>query len=307
MRVLSYNILIGGTRRIEKLAKIIAATDADIVGLVEATDASVVEQLAQKLQMQHCISGRGRHNRDWQVALLSRYPIVATKVHTYPAVLARRHMLEATLEEPGGQQFTVFVIHLTADFYSGMASVHKRRDEIRLALALMSAKGGTPHLLMGDFNSIVPGEPVYGSKLLRYQLHQREQYYKQIAAIPHFRVQHKAEMTLRSYLLRPLVRFALHNGYLSAMIDRIGVRYAQGGFDLLREAGYVDCFRVPNPDEPGFTCPSAALSGRIDYIFASPELAPRLTFSEVISEGNGVRGEEASDHLPVLAEFDMSQ
>ena len=63
---------------------------------------------------------------------------------------------------------------------------------------------------------------------------------------------------------------------------------------------------LKNPNDPGFTCPAASLAGRIDYIFASPELAERLSESYVVTEGNGIRGDEASDHLPVVAEFGES-
>ena len=302
-RVLSYNILVGGTHRGEKLAKIIAAADADVVGLVEANDPCVIEELAQRLNMQHVMSGCGRHYRDWEVAVLSRLPIVATKVHTYPEVLVRNHMLEVTLKEANGQQLTVFVIHLTADFYNGMAAVRKRRQEVQLALSLMSEKHGQPHLLMGDLNSIAPGEPVYGTKLLRYQLHKRDKYYKIIEKNTSGTPKNFTGILLRTCIASPFIRLLLGNRSTSALVDRVGDRYAQGGIDLLQQAGYTDCYRQVNPRASGFTCPSAALSGRIDYIFASPELASRLVESEVISEGNGVRGEEASDHLPVVAEF----
>jgi endonuclease/exonuclease/phosphatase family metal-dependent hydrolase len=58
-----------------------------------------------------------------------------------------------------------------------------------------------------------------------------------------------------------------------------------------------------NPEATGFTCPAAAPAGRIDFIFASPELAQSLECCYIPTEGEGVRGEEASDHLPVVAEF----
>ena len=60
---------------------------------------------------------------------------------------------------------------------------------------------------------------------------------------------------------------------------------------------------MKNPNDPGFTCPAGSLAGRIDYIFSSPELAERLSVCSTVTEGNGSRGEEASDHLPVFAEF----
>ena len=72
---------------------------------------------------------------------------------------------------------------------------------------------------------------------------------------------------------------------------------------MMRSAGYVDCFRRVHPGEWGFTCPAGSPAGRIDYIFASPEMAERLLHCDVVTEGEGVHGEDASDHFPVVAEF----
>jgi exonuclease III len=72
---------------------------------------------------------------------------------------------------------------------------------------------------------------------------------------------------------------------------------------LLRKAGYVDCFRQMNPGVAGFTCPASAPAGRIDFIFASPELAASLTSSQTLTSGISVSAEQASDHQPVVAEF----
>ena len=69
----------------------------------------------------------------------------------------------------------------------------------------------------------------------------------------------------------------------------------------LREAGYVDSFRALHPSELGCTYPAHAPWLRIDYVFASPELAPRLRACWVGSDG---RAAAASDHLPVSAAFD---
>jgi endonuclease/exonuclease/phosphatase family metal-dependent hydrolase len=300
--ILTYNILLGGTQRTEKLAKIIESTHPDIIGLIEATNPLVVEELAQRLGMRFIMSGRGKHSRDWQIAVLSRLPILGAKIHTYPKVLGRRHMLEVTVEETSGNQLTVFAIHLTSNFYN-KTSCTRRRNEIQLALSLMAPRRGQPHLLLGDFNSIAPGEPVYGCKLLRYLLIERDNYYQHTAAFSLHKHYSSIESLLRAYPLRPFIRFALTNRYLAALIDLIGASHAEGGIDLLQRAGYVDCYRHSNPYALGFTCPSPALSGRIDYIFASPDLAERLIYSDVIGEGNGVCGEEASDHLPVIAEF----
>jgi Endonuclease/Exonuclease/phosphatase family len=104
--------------------------------------------------------------------------------------------------------------------------------------------------------------------------------------------------------LNPLLRVIPRSKLLSTLFDEAGSLYVpRGSIRLLRKAGYIDCFRCTNPYAWGFTCPASAPAGRIDFIFASPELAGRLSACKVITEGNGSRAEQASDHLPVVAEF----
>lgn len=295
IRVLSYNILLGGTRREKELATIIHSVQPDIVGLVEATNPHVVEELARQLGMQFCLSGRSRGLRDWNIAVLSKLPIIQTRVHTHPAIFTRRHLLEVELEETNGEHLTVFVTHLTASFFRGMKSVHKRRQEVEEILHIMSPRQGTPHLVMGDFNSKTHGEDFKGSALLRY-----------------FRSQHASRglrpklndgKSIMRYTFRLILRLAIYSPFLIPLADRLSRLYAQGGIDLLLKADYVDCFRQMHPHDPGFTFHTAKPVGRIDYIFASPELASRLTDSKVITEGGGISGALASDHFPVYAEF----
>jgi endonuclease/exonuclease/phosphatase family metal-dependent hydrolase len=74
---------------------------------------------------------------------------------------------------------------------------------------------------------------------------------------------------------------------------------ARDVLEPLAEAGYLDCFRALG-DEPGFTYPAEAPWLRLDYVFASPELAPTLRGAGVVATPDSAR---ASDHLPVWAEF----
>jgi endonuclease/exonuclease/phosphatase (EEP) superfamily protein YafD len=71
---------------------------------------------------------------------------------------------------------------------------------------------------------------------------------------------------------------------------------------LLLDAGYVDCFRALHPHEDGFTLPASDPSIRLDYIFADPTLGTSLRSCRVVKEPKTVFN--ASDHLPVLAEFE---
>ena len=304
-RILTYNILVGGTRRIDQLTNIISSAHPDIVGLVEATNPQVVEELAHRLGMQHRMSGDPKHRRDWHIDLLSRLPIVQAQSHVRPGILTKP-VLEACIEEEDGRKLTVFVTHLAAAFYRGRGGDGIRRREVREILRIMASKRGTPHLLIGDFNAIAPGDRLKASILLRYLLDMDRRHQQNPDARPGYpNLDFVVPEPIR--FLNPLLRVIPRSKLLSALFDRTGSLYApRGSTALIYKAGYVDCFRYMNPHAWGFTCPARAPAGRIDYIFASPELAGRLSACEVVTEGNGLRGEEASDHLPVVADFGES-
>ena len=302
-RILTYNILVGGTRRIDQIAQMIRAARPDVVGLVEATNPRVVQELAERLGMNYSMSGQGSHSLDWQVALLSRLPIMHMQVHSRPGLISKP-LLEVEVQEEDGRVLTLFVTHLIASFsHSGRGGDSIRRAEAREILRIMAEKKGTPHLLMGDFNSLAPGDTLKASRLLRYLVSMDElRRAKPQESVGHPHLDFVVPPSLR--FLEPLLRVIARSALLSAMFDGASSLYvARGTIRLLREAGYVDSFRRLNARAWGFTCPAKAPAGRIDYIFASPELAGRLSSCYVVTEGNDVTGAEASDHLPVLAEF----
>jgi endonuclease/exonuclease/phosphatase family metal-dependent hydrolase len=304
-RILSYNILVGGKRRVDQLTKIISSAQPDIVGLVEANNPRIVEEIAQRLGMQYRMSGSFTQAYNWQNALLSRLPIIETHVHNHPDILTKP-ILEACIEEEDGRILTVFIAHLKAAFYQSRGGDGQRQHEVQEILRIMSSKRGTPHLLMGDFNAIAPGDQLKASALLRYLIKMDRLYRHN----PH---QHLGYPNLDSVVPRrlrflyPFLQTITHSKVLCALLDKTGSFYtSRVSISMLRKAGYIDCFRLKNPKDPGFTCPASSLAGRIDYIFVSPELAERLAESNVVTEGNGIRGDEASDHLPIVAEFGES-
>jgi endonuclease/exonuclease/phosphatase family metal-dependent hydrolase len=128
-----------------------------------------------------------------------------------------------------------------------------------------------------------------------------------------------------------------------ALLKRLGARVTTpqiiaGDFNALIaglalkpliDAGYVDCYGACRPQEDGFSVPAWNPSARIDYIFASPDLkssvsaagisksfgqasntriAPSRSLAELLG-WKAVRslGGEASDHLPVWADFEWPQ
>jgi exodeoxyribonuclease III len=69
-------------------------------------------------------------------------------------------------------------------------------------------------------------------------------------------------------------------------------------------AGFIDCFRILNSDE-GFTLPPPNPNSRLDYVFVNATMRPYLKKSWVVREPDSVNC--ASDHYPVMAEFDFAE
>ena len=80
-RILSYNILVGGTRRIDFIEQMIRTADPDVVGLVEAINPDVVKELARRLGMEYRTNASPDGSWKTSIALLSRLPIVRSAVH----------------------------------------------------------------------------------------------------------------------------------------------------------------------------------------------------------------------------------
>lgn len=307
-RILSYNILVGGARRIDFIEQMIRSADPDVVGLVEASDVGVVQELAWRLGMEYCTNASPDGSWKTTLALLSRLPITRSAVHTGQGAISRP-LLEVGLEDENGEPLTVFVNHLVAEFSQGRGGDGLRRKEVRTILDVLRARH-EPHVLMGDFNALAPGDQLRVSRLLGY-LVAIDQRYKKMGRARE--LVHNGTPSL-DYVIPPLLRFLRpllqvipRSRVLSALFDEAGSLYVpRASIGLLLAAGYVDCFRHKNPRAWGFTCPSANPAGRIDYLFANPLLASRLSACKVVEGNDEVCGKDASDHLPVMAEFGPS-
>ena len=313
--IVSYNILTGGysmrengAPRTRQLLSILRSAHPDIVGLIEATRPQaahkplVIEELAEELGMQLIRGGHSRHVDDYQTALLTRLPVVYTRPHSHPDL--RRALLEVCVQDANGQQFALFVTHLSAAFNQGRAGGGIRQREVRAILHLLNSfrTQNIPHVLMGDFNSLAPGDRFQASKLVAYILQMDRQKRDRALNDGHPQLQTVVPPAL-SFLL-PLLRLIPRSRIISMLFNLAASLYApRSCIHLLREAGYTDCYRRIHPQALGFTCASAAPAGRIDFIFASPTMAERLETSYVLLEGEGVQGSKASDHLAVAAEF----
>jgi endonuclease/exonuclease/phosphatase family metal-dependent hydrolase len=312
-RIVSYNILAGGynireagTRRSAQLIKMLGSVQPDVVGVVEAIHPKikrtpmVLEEIAEELKMQ-TVTGSERCT-DYPLALLTRLPIVATKIHERPGILARP-LLEVCVEEENGEHLTVCVTHLSAAFNRGRAGGHLRSREVAEILRITAPlrAEGKPHLIIGDFNSLAPGDPFKASALLRYVV-QLDQTSSGITldGHPNFR----AVVPRRLRFLQPLLNLVADNEALSSCFDMAAYFYAPRGCIRNLKRFYVDAYRHIHPHERGFTCPADSPAGRIDYIFTCPLVASRLTDCKVLRVGEGgITGNQASDHFPISAEF----
>jgi len=316
-RIVSYNILAGGyslrengARRVNQLVKMIQSTNPDIVGVVEATNPIllkqkplVIEEIAEQLGMDLIMGGEAAYVTDYQTALLTRLPVIYSKHHTRPGLL-NKPLLEVCVQEEGGQELTVFVTHLAASFYQGWGGngIREREIEEILKITRPHREQNLPHVIMGDFNSLAPGDRFKATNLLRYvvQLDETRNEHQPPDGHPHLNF--VVPKPLR--IFNPLLRIIPKSVVLSSVFDMAAALYApRGCIRKLLEGGYSDSFRRANPHAGGFTCPSAAPAGRIDYIFSSPALVERLESCYEITEGEGIKGNNASDHLPIAAEF----
>jgi endonuclease/exonuclease/phosphatase family metal-dependent hydrolase len=314
-RVVSYNILAGGyslrengRRRTPQLTTIIRSAQPDIVGIIEATNIRhqekpiVVEEIAENLGMQLTMGGEQAPEEDYCIALLTRLPIIYVKTHPRPGLLTKP-LLEVCVEEANGQQLTVFVTHLSAAFNRGRGGGHLRIREAHEIIKIMEPlrQQNKPHFLMGDFNSLGPGDAFEAHRLLSYIVQMEQTRDPKIKdGVPHF----DSVVPRRLRFLKPLLRTIPASPFLSSLFDRAAALYApRSSVAVFKEAGYVDCYRHKHPNEHGFTCPAANPAGRIDYIFASPDLAERLELCDPIVNGDGLPGSEASDHLALAAAF----
>jgi endonuclease/exonuclease/phosphatase family metal-dependent hydrolase len=160
MRILSYTILDGGTRRTAALYSVIQSQSPDVVGLVEAEDPAVVEDLAGRLEMDFVL-GMGNYKAS---AILSRHPIRESINHAPLHGELTKSLLEATVVDAGGDEWKLGVLHLHAQALEVDEVVREREIEIVLKVFEPDRTAGRGHLLMGDFNSNAPGQVIDPAK-----------------------------------------------------------------------------------------------------------------------------------------------
>ena len=146
VKLLSYNIRFGGRKREARLAEVIRAASPDIVVFQEAIDPRVIEGLAEATGLRRW-AARPAHS----IGYITRLDIAHHEWH-YPEG-ARHSFLEIVLADG---QSRIFGLHLTARFSKW--SERRRGREIRALLKGIERHQEGFHVLVGDFNTLAPGE-----------------------------------------------------------------------------------------------------------------------------------------------------
>jgi len=146
VKLLSYNIRFGGREREAELAEVIRAVAPDIVVFQEAIDPDVIGRLAAETGLP-IWAARRRHS----IGYMSRLAVDHHEWH-YPAE-AKHSFLEIVL---AGSEARIFGLHLSAMFSKW--SERRRAREIRALLKGIERYQEGMHVLVGDFNTLAPGE-----------------------------------------------------------------------------------------------------------------------------------------------------
>ena len=153
LRLLSYNIRYGGGGREAAIASVIRSAAPDLVVLQEATKPDVVERLASDTGMAQWGSRRGE-----SLGFMSRLPVA--HVEWYTPRISRHAFVEIV---PADASWRVFGVHLSA--VHAAWTEQRRVLELRALLAAIREHQHGPHVLVGDFNTLAPGELLAIAKL----------------------------------------------------------------------------------------------------------------------------------------------
>lgn len=153
LKLLSYNIRFGGRGRESRLAEVIRAISPDLVVFQEATDPLVIERLASATEFPYWSAQRSH-----SIAYISRVKLAYHEWH-YPAG-AKHSFLEIV---PEGNEARIFGLHLSARFSKW--DERQRGREIRNLLKGIERHQSGLHVLVGDFNTLAPGEVLEVQKM----------------------------------------------------------------------------------------------------------------------------------------------
>ena len=323
LRVLTYNILLGGERREQLITDVLRRADADVCALQEVRNLDFARELAAALRAEMYV-GEPSDGAGLNLVILSRRKVSHARNHLHRGRMLRSH-LECDIQTGGRHLPTVRIhcVHLAARFGERANGEARRMRELSAILAGVRRGGARPHLLVGDFNAVAPGDGVAATAFFKRmaELRRARLVERQADGLMGPRRREGADEEIDRAWLRagidprldmgipqlpaivyPLTARLPRSERLDQMLGRFVERWS---VEHLLEQGYVDCYRRLHPRAKGYTCATWLPAARIDYIFATPDVASGLRDCGVVG-GRGHADHDAavaSDHFPLIAEF----
>ncbi|MGC8461951.1 MAG: endonuclease/exonuclease/phosphatase family protein [Candidatus Dormibacteria bacterium] len=328
LRLLSYNILMGGTGRLAHIERICERSQADIVILQEAIDDSPLLEMAGRLGMK-AICAPPSPVSSSHVVILSRVPIDDWRVHQHPDML-RYHLECDVTPSPRIGTIRIHGIHLAARFGERANGEVRRLKEIgRILDDIHREDDVNHHLLMGDFNSIAPKDVVratlFFERLRRLKeaglfIPDEELPKLRSLRVRHLRGRHSlidspeslSTVGIAPHLapsIQPLPNIAMLATSWMPVNHRLDLILGRGirrwTVQKILDNGFSDCYRLKHPRTRGFTCATWVPATRIDYAFVTKNLVPYVDACDVV--GSLRRPDRdvqhASDHFPLYLEL----
>src|ERR1700736_1357900 len=130
LRVVTYNILLGGARREQHITAVLRRLNADVITLQEVSNPQFATQLARDLGMELVI-GAASDGSGINLAVLSRVPVRRWRNHTHRGRMLRSH-LETVLSVGGAHvpELHLHSTHLAARFGERKKGEERRRREL---------------------------------------------------------------------------------------------------------------------------------------------------------------------------------
>jgi endonuclease/exonuclease/phosphatase family metal-dependent hydrolase len=328
LRVATYNILLGGERRRELVLNVLRRIDADVIALQEVRELDPIRELADALGMEVLIGEPSDPDSVMHTAILTRMKVRTWRNRRHHGRMLRSH-LHCEIET-GGHTVPVLgvhCLHLAARFGERNKGEARRIREIGAVLTDIQNEPALPHLLMGDFNALSPGDDILATSFFRRMNVLRRAGLLVAGAngtlIPlvtaddgdpteiedRWRRAGVDPRLLGGIPVLPRVVSPLTIGIpVSSAMDRFfGRLIERWTMERLLSEGYIDCYRQVHPRARGLTCATWQLAARVDYVFATPDIASGVLTADVVGGRTWPDPDaaSASDHFPVVVDLSV--
>jgi len=328
MRVATYNILLGGERRRQMVFNVLKRIDADVVALQEVREVDRIGELARDLGMEMFLGAPSDPDSVMHTAILTRLPVRTWRNRRHHGRMLRSH-LHCEVETGGTDLPLVGIhcLHLAARFGERNKGEARRIRELGAVLTDIAHETPLPHMLIGDFNALAPGDDILATGFFRRMNDLRragllvagsngtltplspdhngnasgvEDRWRRAGVDPRL----IGGIPVLPRVVSPLTAGVPVSRAMDRLLGRLIERWT---VERLLKEGYVDCYREVHPRARGLTCATWQLAARVDYVFATPDLAGHVLNADVVGGRTWPDSDAdlASDHFPVVAEFSV--